>query len=67
MYARSSAEAEYCAMALGLTELLWLRLLLQDIGLPIVLLFRLYCDNEATMNIANNPIQLDCTKHVEID
>jgi hypothetical protein len=27
----------------------------------------LYCDNKATINIANNPIQHDRTKHVEID
>jgi hypothetical protein len=27
----------------------------------------LYCDNKATINIANNPIQHDRIKHVEID
>jgi hypothetical protein len=27
----------------------------------------LYCDNKAAINIANNPIQHDQTKHVEID
>jgi hypothetical protein len=27
----------------------------------------LYCDNKAAINIANNPIQHDRTKHVEID
>jgi hypothetical protein len=27
----------------------------------------LHCDNVAAINIANNPIQFDRTKHVEID
>jgi hypothetical protein len=27
----------------------------------------LYCDNKTAINIANNPIQHDRTKHVEID
>ena len=27
----------------------------------------LHCDNVAAINIANNPVQFDCTKHVEID
>jgi ATP sulfurylase len=27
----------------------------------------LYCDNKAAIDIANNPIQHDRTKHVEID
>ena len=28
---------------------------------------KLYCDNMAAINITHNPIQQDCTKHVEID
>jgi len=31
----------------------------------VIILF--YCDNVATINIANNPIQFDRTKYVEID
>ena len=27
---------------------------------------KLYCDNKATISIANNPVQHDHTKHVEI-
>ena len=28
---------------------------------------KLYCDNKASVQIANNPVQHDRTKHVEID
>jgi hypothetical protein len=32
-------------------------------GLPL----QLFCDNQATVNMVNNPIHHDRTKHVEID
>jgi hypothetical protein len=60
-------KVEHRAMAHGASEGLWLRRLLLELGLfedkPIML----YCDNKAAINIANNPIQHDRTKHVEID
>lgn len=28
---------------------------------------KLYCDNKSTINIAHNPAQHDCTKHIEVD
>ncbi|RVW48679.1 Retrovirus-related Pol polyprotein from transposon RE1 [Vitis vinifera] len=65
--ARSSAEAEFRGMALGLYEALWLRLLLQDLGYLSRQPIRLFCDNKATCDIAHNPVQHDRTKHVEVD
>jgi hypothetical protein len=65
--ARSSAEAEFRGMALGVCEALWLSLLLRDLGYPPRQPIRLYCDNKATCDIAHNPVQHDCTKHVEVD
>jgi hypothetical protein len=57
--ARSSAEAEFRGMALGLCEALWLRHLLSDLGYPPDKPIRLYCDNKAACDIAHNPVQHD--------
>ncbi|RVW77143.1 Retrovirus-related Pol polyprotein from transposon RE1 [Vitis vinifera] len=65
--ARSSAEVEFRGMTLGLCEALWLILLLQDLGYLSRQPIRLICDNKAAYDIAHNPIQHDCTKHVEVD
>ncbi|RVW67417.1 Retrovirus-related Pol polyprotein from transposon RE1 [Vitis vinifera] len=65
--ARSSAEAEFRGMTLGLCEALWLRLLLQDLGYLSRQPIRLFCDNKDACDIAHNPVQHDCTKHVEVD
>ena len=53
---RSSAEAEYRAMAQGVCELLWLKRLMQDIHLLEKESFLLHCDNKAAISIANNPV-----------
>jgi hypothetical protein len=65
--ARSTVEAEYIAMAHGVGEGLWLRRLLMELGLLEDKPVMLYCDNKAAINIINNLIQHDRTKHVEID
>ncbi|KAM6581186.1 hypothetical protein CsatA_004960 [Cannabis sativa] len=48
-------------------ELTWLTLSLQDFAVPIKTPSILYCDNTAAINIAENPIFHERTKHVEID
>jgi hypothetical protein len=65
--ARSTAKAEYRAMALSLCEMLWLRSLLKELRLLRNETMMLLCNNVAAINIANNPVQFDRTKHVEID
>lgn len=65
--ARSSAEAEFRAMALGICELMWLRMFLMELKLWKAESMRLYCDNKAAISIAHNPVQHDRTKHIEID
>ena len=65
--ARSNAEAEFRAMAQGICELLWLRILLKDLKVEEKGPMRLYCDNKSAINIAHNPVQHDRTKHIEVD
>ena len=64
---QSSVEAEYRGMAQGVCELLWLRRWLRDLGFRPQKPMDLYCDNKAAIAIAHNPVQQDCTKHVEVD
>ncbi|RVW82418.1 Retrovirus-related Pol polyprotein from transposon TNT 1-94 [Vitis vinifera] len=65
--AHSSVEAEFRAMAQGICERIWLNRLLEELRVPLKHPMVLYCDNQATISIAKNPVHHDRTKHVEID
>ncbi|RVW79952.1 Retrovirus-related Pol polyprotein from transposon RE2 [Vitis vinifera] len=65
--AHSSAEAEFRAMAQGICEEIWLNRLLEELRVPLKHPMVLYCDNQAAISIAKNPVHHDRTKHVEID
>ena len=64
--ARSSAETEFRYMALGICELLWLKIILEDLKIPWETPMSLYGDNKCAINIANNPLQHDHTKHMRL-
>ena len=64
---RSSAEAEFRAMAAGVCELLWVKIILEDLKVQCCKPMKLYCDNKLTISIAHNPVQYDRTKRIEID
>ncbi|KAJ9542625.1 hypothetical protein OSB04_029131 [Centaurea solstitialis] len=64
---RSSAEAEYRAMASTVSEVIWVRWLLSELRVDISSPTPLFCDNQAARHIANNPVFHERTKHVEMD
>ena len=67
MVARSSAEAEFRAVAQGICEILWIRRLLEELKVSQSSPMKLYCDNKAAISISHNPVLHDRTKHVEVD
>ncbi|KAJ9561136.1 LOW QUALITY PROTEIN: hypothetical protein OSB04_006296 [Centaurea solstitialis] len=64
---RSSAEAEYRAIATTVSKILWMRWLLKDLTVDLQNATPLYCDNQAARHIANNPVFHERTKPVEMD
>ncbi|CAN6725236.1 unnamed protein product [Malus baccata var. baccata] len=64
---RSSAEAKFRGMAHGVCEVLWLRKLLWGLGFKPKKAIKSYCDNKSAREIAENLVQHDRTKLVEVD
>ncbi|RDX67605.1 hypothetical protein CR513_53499, partial [Mucuna pruriens] len=65
--ARSSAEAEFQAMAQGICEGFWMKIILDDLKVKYEGSIKLFCDNNSAISIAHNLVQHDRTKHIEID
>ena len=59
MVARSRAEAEFRAMAQGVCELLWMKIILDDLKIKYEATMGLVCDNKSPISIEHNPIQHD--------
>nr|XP_051221126.1 uncharacterized mitochondrial protein AtMg00810-like [Lolium perenne] len=55
---RSSAEAEYRAVANAVAEVSWLRQLLVDLSCPVAKAIVVYCDNISAVYLSANPVAL---------
>jgi hypothetical protein len=65
--ARSSAEAEYRAMASTANELIWIKQLLVDMNITSATLMKIFYDNQAARHIASNLVFHERTKYIELD
>ena len=64
---RSSTEAEYRAMASTTAEIVWLRWLLESMGVTSLRPTPMHCDNMSAIQITRNSVFHKRTKHIEID
>lgn len=64
--ALSSIEAEYKGAVAAASEAIWLRQVLDDMGLDQEDATKLYCDNQSTIKLVNNPVFHARTKHIEV-
>ena len=67
MVSRSSAKAEYRAMAQRTCELLWLRSLLDELGFLVKDSSTLFCDNKSAIMLSSDSVLHERTKHIEVD
>jgi hypothetical protein len=63
--ALSTAEAEYIAAGSCCAQLLWMRQTLKDFNISMSQV-PLLCDNESAIKLANNPVQHQRSKHIEV-
>ncbi|GKD28902.1 putative RNA-directed DNA polymerase [Tanacetum coccineum] len=65
--ALSSAEAKFCGITRGIAKVLWVRKLLAEIGYPPQESSKVLSNNKTAIQISENPVQHDQTKHIEVD
>ncbi|GKC67352.1 ribonuclease H-like domain-containing protein, partial [Tanacetum coccineum] len=64
---RSSAEAEYRGVVNVVSDSCWIRKLLLELHCPIPKATLVFCDNVSVIFLCGNPVQHQCTKHIEKD
>lgn len=64
---KSTTEAEYRSLANLPTEVLWLQSLLVELKVPQLRVSVLWCDNQSTIYLSENPMLQAQTKNIEIN
>nr|ABA95820.1 retrotransposon protein, putative, unclassified [Oryza sativa Japonica Group] len=64
--ALSSAEAEYVAASKAVSQVVWLRRIMEDLGEKQYQPTTIYCDSKSAIAISENPVSHDRTKHIAI-
>lgn len=54
-------------MATSTMEIVWLKSLLKDMGVLLIDVAKMYCDNKNAIYIASNHTFHEKTKHIEMD
>ncbi|KAE8704559.1 tir-nbs resistance protein [Hibiscus syriacus] len=62
----STTEVEYRAAAMAAQESTWMIQLMNYLHQPVDYVVLLYCDNQSTIQLAENPVFHARTKHVEV-
>lgn len=66
MQHHASAEAEVIASAALVSEVKWLTMMLEELGFIVKKPITVYCDNQSAININQNDVQHDKSKHIDI-
>ena len=62
----SSTKTEYHALVDTISEFLWLRWLLKDLGVSTSSATLLYCDNQSAIHIVHNDVFHERIKYIKI-
>lgn len=64
---KSSVKAEFRGTTRVSCKLWWIRKVLRDMRINYEEVIIFYCDNKYAIEVVHYPVQLDRTKHVEVD
>ena len=64
---KSNVEAKFRAITQGICELMWLRRFLEELRIECGGPMKLFSDSKSAISIANNLVQHDRTKQVDVD